>query len=97
MKFTNHQRSLLLDFCNTPTVVMVMLEVVGRKSTLMILVLVTIHNWHLHYLKVNNAFLHGALNGDVYMTIPQGVSCNKGNQTCKLLKSLYNIKQVSHK
>jgi hypothetical protein len=31
------------------------------------------------------------------MTIPQGVSCSKANQVCKLVKSLYGLKQASRK
>ncbi|RDY08075.1 hypothetical protein CR513_07741, partial [Mucuna pruriens] len=63
----------------------------------MILALALIHNWHLHQLDVNNAFLHADLNEDIYMTIPQGVSCINGNQACKLLKSLYGFEQANQK
>ncbi|RDY10903.1 Copia protein, partial [Mucuna pruriens] len=63
----------------------------------MILALALIHNWYLHQLDVNNAFPHGDLNEDVYMTIPQGVSCIDGNHACKLLKSLYDFEQANHK
>nr|GEW49385.1 ribonuclease H-like domain-containing protein [Tanacetum cinerariifolium] len=56
------------------------------------------NKWPLFQLDVNNAFLYGDLDGEIYMTIPQDFSDkdNKG-KLCKLVKSLYGLKQPPRK
>lgn len=52
-------------------------------------------NWSLHQMDVTNAFLQGDLNEEIYMSISQGFDKQRPNHACKLLKSLYGLKQAS--
>ncbi|GKB90531.1 ribonuclease H-like domain-containing protein [Tanacetum coccineum] len=62
-----------------------------------ILTIVVNNKWPLFQLGINNAFLYGELEEDVYMSIPEGYSDQGDKRVCKLVKSLYGLKQAPRK
>ena len=82
----NRQRKGL-DYTDTlapiakPTTVRVFLEIAAAKQ------------WEVHQMDVHNAFLHGDLEEEVYMKLPQGFQGSDPTKVARLRKSIYGLKQ----
>ncbi|GJW10520.1 ribonuclease H-like domain-containing protein [Tanacetum coccineum] len=72
---------------------------VVKMSTVRCVIALSVTNkWPLFQLDINNVFLYGDLDEDIYMTIPKGfASKDNKNKVCKLVKSLYGLKQAPRK
>ena len=58
-----------------------------------LLVIGTILDLEIHQMDVKTAFLNGNLDEEIYMEIPEGVECKANDIACRLVKSLYGLKQ----
>lgn len=59
-----------------------------------LLAIAAARNWEFHQMDVNNAFLHGDLDEEVYMKPPPGyAACNQG-KFANYRKSLYGLRQA---
>lgn len=69
---------------------------VAKPITIRVILSIAVQfNWPITQLDVSNAFLHGHLLEDVFITQPPSFSDpNKPNHVCKLRKSLYGLKQA---
>ena len=67
--------------------------VVKPATVRTVLTLAAQRRWPVHQLDVNNAFLHGVLDEQVYARQPAGFT-NNPNLVCRLSKSLYGLKQA---
>ena len=69
--------------------------VVKAATVRLVLSIAVSNNWYLHQLDVQNAFLHGVLEEEVYMKQPPGYEVkDKHNYVCRLDKALYGLKQA---
>ncbi|HYS59715.1 MAG TPA: reverse transcriptase domain-containing protein, partial [Gemmatimonadales bacterium] len=60
------------------------------------LAVVNRYQWHAYHLDIKTAFLHGDLEDEIYMEIPEGIQVSsetRRSTVCKLKKSLYGLKQ----
>ena len=66
---------------------------VAKMNTVRILLSLAVNfDWELQQYDVKNAFLHGELEKEIYMSIPLGFSGSDGNKVCRLKKTLYGLK-----
>ncbi|CAA0817206.1 cysteine-rich RLK (RECEPTOR-like protein kinase) 8 [Striga hermonthica] len=64
-------------------------------SVRLLIALATQRKWELHHIDINNAFLHGFLEEEVYMVPPKGYTKAAKGEVCLLKRSLYGLKQAS--
>ena len=84
----NHQQQGL-DFHDTFS------PVIKHATIRLVLGVAVAHNWPLRQLDVNNAFLQGHLQEEVYMMQPPGfVDQDKPHYVCRLRKAIYGLKQA---
>lgn len=77
-----------LDYNETST------QVAKFTTVLCLLAISAIKGGKLHQMDVDNAFLHGDLDEEVFTKTPQGMKFLHDSLVCELHKSLYGLKQV---
>lgn len=68
--------------------------VVKSTSVRILLAIAAHHNLLVHQLDVKTTFLNGLLEEDIYISQPKGFMVDQ-DKVCKLLKTLYGLKQAS--
>ncbi|KAL0334022.1 UNVERIFIED_CONTAM: Retrovirus-related Pol polyprotein from transposon RE1 [Sesamum angustifolium] len=71
-------------------------------TVLLLLVVASSYAWPIHQVDINNAFLHGFLDEDIYMSAPDGYSVPEGTSESQIvavkqfLDSEFTIKDLGH-
>jgi hypothetical protein len=70
---------------------------VTRMTTIQLFfAIATMESWHIHQMDIKTAFLVGVLDEKIYIEITEGVDLwDAQSNVCKLMKSLYRLKQAS--
>ena len=64
-------------------------------SIQMLMAIAMLHNLEIHQMNVKNASLNGELDEEIYMEQPEGfIVPGKEKKVCRLVKSLYRLKQA---
>jgi len=61
-----------------------------------ILALTTSQGWSLRQMDVKNAFLHGDLKEEIYISLPPDMVVTPSLEVCRLCQYLYGLKQASY-
>ena len=68
--------------------------VTHNASLRSLLAIANAHDYEIHQMDVKTTFLNGTLDCDIYMEQPEGfVDKDRPNHVCKLMKSIYGLKQ----
>src|SRR5579859_5027937 len=68
--------------------------VVKLASIRILLTIAAIFGLEIHQINVVTVFLAGKLKKEIYMKQPEGYEMNGKDMVCRLIKSLYELKQV---
>ena len=69
---------------------------VAEMTSVVLLAIGIAKDWALHQLDVNNTFLHGDLEEQLYMKMPPEFISSDNTKVCKLQKYLYGLRQAPH-